>query len=108
MPYDLAIPLLGKERNSNLKRYVHPSVHSSTVYNSQDVETTSTPIDRCMDKGDVLHTRAEYDSVIKKNKILPFAAASIDLESVTLSEVGQTERDDTTWYHLYIESKKNK
>ena len=26
--------------NYNLKRYMHPSVHSSTMYNSQDMEAT--------------------------------------------------------------------
>ena len=28
------------KKNANLKRYTHPSVHSSTVHNSQDVEAT--------------------------------------------------------------------
>ena len=27
-------------QNYNWKRYMHPSVHCSTVYNSQDMETT--------------------------------------------------------------------
>ena len=27
-------------QNHNLKRYMHPYVHSSTIYNSQDMETT--------------------------------------------------------------------
>ena len=31
----------------------------------------------------------EYDSAIKKNKIIPFAALWMDLESVKLSEVNQ-------------------
>ena len=26
--------------NSNSKRYMHPSVHSNTIYNSQDMEAT--------------------------------------------------------------------
>ena len=34
LPYDPAIPLLGIS-----KRYMDPSVHSSTIYNSQDLET---------------------------------------------------------------------
>ena len=34
----------------------------------------------------------EYYSVIKKNKIMPFAAAWMDLEIVIISEVSQTER----------------
>ena len=27
-------------QNYNLKRYMHSNVHSSTIYNSQDMETT--------------------------------------------------------------------
>ena len=26
--------------NSNLKRYMHPDTHCSTIYNGQDAETT--------------------------------------------------------------------
>ena len=29
---------------------MHPNVHCSTVYNSQDMETNHMPIDRWMDK----------------------------------------------------------
>jgi len=41
LPYDPAIPLLGiyPEQN-NMKGYMHSNVHCSTVYNSQDMETT--------------------------------------------------------------------
>ena len=35
-----------KYENSNSKRYMHPNVHSSTIYNSQDMETTQVPINR--------------------------------------------------------------
>ena len=35
----------------------------------------------------------EYYSAMKKNKILPFAASWVDLESIMLSEISQTEKD---------------
>ena len=40
-----------------------------------------------------IHTM-EYYSAIKKNKIMPFAAAWMELEIVILSEVSQTEKDE--------------
>ena len=35
----------------------------------------------------------EYYSAIKKNEILPFEAAWMDLEHITLSEVNQKEKN---------------
>ena len=35
----------------------------------------------------------EYSSVIKKNKIVPSAATWMDLDTVILSELSQTEKD---------------
>ena len=44
LPYDTAIPVLGvypeKNENTNSKRYMHHNVHSSIIYNAQDMETT--------------------------------------------------------------------
>ena len=34
---------------------MHPNVHRSTAYNSQDMEATYMSIDREMDKEDVVH-----------------------------------------------------
>ena len=39
----------------------------------------------------------EYYSAIKKKKVLPFAAAWMDLENITLSEISQSEKDK---YHM--------
>ena len=50
-------------------------------------------IDRGLDKEDVVQYTMEYYSAIKKNEILSFAATWMDLESIILSEVSQTERD---------------
>ena len=42
LSYYPAIPLLGiyLEKSCNSKRFMHPSVHCSTIYNSQDMEAT--------------------------------------------------------------------
>uniref|UniRef100_A0A8C3WMU6 Uncharacterized protein n=1 Tax=Catagonus wagneri TaxID=51154 RepID=A0A8C3WMU6_9CETA len=39
----------------------------------------------------------EYYSAIKKNKIMPFTATSMELETLILSEVNQKEKDQ---YHM--------
>ena len=39
----------------------------------------------------------EYDSTIKKNEIMPFAATWIQLEIIILSEANQKEKDK---YHM--------
>ena len=39
----------------------------------------------------------EYSSAIKKNKIMPFAATWMELETLILSEVSQKEKDK---YHI--------
>ena len=44
LQYGPAIPLLGiyskKNKSTHLKRYMHPNVHSSIIYNCQDMEAT--------------------------------------------------------------------
>ena len=35
--------IFGKDENSNSKRHMHPSVHCSTIYNSQEMEATKCP-----------------------------------------------------------------
>ena len=47
---------------------------------------------RGMDEEDVIYTHTmEYYSSIKRNKIMPFTAAWMDLEIVIQSEVSQKE-----------------
>ena len=43
-----------KIQNTNLKRYAHPYVHCSIIYNSLDLEATWLSINKCMDK-DVIY-----------------------------------------------------
>ena len=39
-----------RNKNTNSKRYMHPNVHSSIIYNCQDVEATSVSINRWIKK----------------------------------------------------------
>ena len=61
--YNPAVLLLGQSYNS--KRYMHPSVHSSTIHNSQSMETTQ------IKKIWYIYTIGYY-SVIQKNEIILF------------------------------------
>ena len=47
----------------------------------------------------------EYYSAITRNEILLFATTWMDIEGMTLSEVGQTKAN-TVCSHLRVESKK--
>ena len=47
---------------------MHPSVHCSTVYNSPDREATEMPINRGMDKEEVVYVhRASPEALVVKN-----------------------------------------
>ena len=51
-------------------------------------------INRCMDKETVIYTyihTVDYYLVIKRRKILPFAATWTDLEGIMLSQISQTK-----------------
>ena len=52
---------------------MHSKVHSSTIYNSQDMETIYMSIDKWMNKGTVYIHTVEYYLAIKKSEIMPFA-----------------------------------
>ena len=55
----------GKVKNSNLKRYMYLSVHSRTIYYSQEMKATQVSSNRWMDKEDVV---SAYNSAIKKEE----------------------------------------
>lgn len=53
-----------------------PYVYCSITYNSQSMEAAHVSIDRWMEK--------DYCSVIRKNELLPFDTAWMDLQSIML------------------------
>ena len=66
---------------------MNPSVHCSTIYNSQDMEKSKYPSTKEWVKKMWYINTMEYYSDIKNNEIIPFAATWMDLEIITLSEV---------------------
>ena len=69
-----------------------PYIHSSTVHDSQNMETIYTG----MDKEDVV---PRYNGILlncKKNRLVPPAATWIDLVNTIQSEVSQKEKDKST------------
>ena len=55
----------------NSKRYMCPYVHSSTIHNSQDMQTNQMSINRWTNKEDMVHI---YNGILlshKKNKAMP-------------------------------------
>ena len=54
-----------ENENTNLKRYNNLNVHSSIIYNSQNMEVTQVTIDRWMDKEDVVYI---HNGILLSNK----------------------------------------
>ena len=46
----------GYKENRGSNGHMHPSVHCSTAYHTQDMEATQMFMERFMDKEDVVHT----------------------------------------------------
>ena len=74
---------------------MHPNVHSSIIYNNQDMEASVQKLINGYRRWvhTHIHThKMEYYSSIR-NEILPFATTWIDLESILLDEIRQKEKD---------------
>ena len=96
-------------KNTNLKEYMHPYVHGSIIYNSQDLEAPKCPlVDEWIKKLWYMYT-IEYYLAIKKKEISPFGSAWMDPESIMPSEISHWRKTSTVWFHSYVEySEQNK
>ena len=73
---------------------MHPYVHCSIIYNSQGKEVQpKCPLTNEWIRNIWYIYTVEYYSAIKKNEILLFVTAWVDLEGIMLSETSQTEKD---------------
>ena len=79
-----------------------PNVHSTIIYNCQDMKTTQVSISRLLINKDVVYL---YNGILlshKKNEILPFATTWMNLKDIMLSEISQQKTNII--YHLYVET----
>ena len=91
-----------QNENTNSKKYMHPNVHNSTIYNSPDVEATLMSIidDKFIYMN--IYNNPYICRVLlshKKNEILPFATMQMDLENIMLNEMSQRKTCEITCMH---------
>lgn len=97
---------LSEEKEStNLKRYMHSSVHRSTIPNSQDTETARLLTDEHIKKPWYIHTR-KYDSATKRRKFSS-ATTRMNFKGMLLREISR-KKTSNLWVHLHVESKNTK
>ena len=75
---------------------MHPSVHSSSIYNRKTWKQTKHPLADEWIKMCYIYTM-EYYLAISKNKTMPFAATWRDLTIIILRQ----RKRNIIWYHLY-------
>ena len=75
-------------------------VHSSLIYNSQDLDRTQMSLNRGMDTENVVHLYNVVLITIKNNGFMKFLGKWMNLEGITLSEVTQSRKNSHTMYSL--------
>ena len=105
LPYDQAIPLLGIypdktffEKDTSTYMFISAIFTIAETWKQPKCPST----DEWTKKMWHIYTK-EYYSAVKKDKIMPFAATWMQLETPILNEV-RKRRTNTISYHLYLES----
>ena len=99
LPYDPASPLLGTYwEKTRIRKDTCPPMFTVALFTiAKTCKQPKCPsTDEWIKKMWYIYTM-EYNSAIKKNEILAFAATWINLEIIILSEINQTEKDK---YHV--------
>ena len=86
LPYATPGHISGKDKNSNLKRYMHLMFTAALFTIAKTWKQPKCPLtDEWIKKMCYIYIMESY-SAIKKNEIMPFAATWMDLEIIILSE----------------------
>ncbi|KAF0871819.1 LORF2 protein, partial [Crocuta crocuta] len=97
LPYHPAISLLGiypkETKITDLKGYIYPDVYSNISKIAKLWKEPKCPLTDEWREDTWYTYTIEYYSAIKKNEILPFATMWMELESIMLSEINQSEKD---------------
>ena len=92
-----------ENENINSKRYMHPNVHSSIIYKSQDMELTWVSNNRWMDKAHVVYSRIPLGH--KKERNFSICSNMDGLRGYCDYWNKSDRKINTVWYHLHVESK---
>ena len=83
---------------------MHPYIHCSVIYNSQDLQAAQVSISRLVDKNAVLHLHNGILLCRKKERNLTFFNSTDGLKSIMLCEISPPEKDKYHMISLYMES----
>ena len=79
---------------------MRPCVHSSTIHNSQDVQTTEMPNNTRIGEEDVVHIHTAILLSVKESEIMPLTATWMQLEMIILSEASQKKTNIAYMWNL--------
>ena len=93
---------------------MHPYVHCSIIYNSQDMEATQLPINRQMGKEDVvyiyilhvyvyIYIHTQWDITHKKEWNFDNYD---DMDGGYYTKWNKSDKDKSVWFHLHLRSEK--
>ena len=69
---DIYLKKKKKTEKANWKRYIHPGVHRSIIYNCQDMEAPSTSFNRWMDREDAVSVHIHNGVILSHKKRIKF------------------------------------
>ena len=79
---------------------MHTYVHSSTIYNSKDLQPTQMPINDRLDRENVAHIHHGILGSHKKDEFIPFVGTWMKLETVILSKLIQEQKTKHCMFSL--------